>query len=119
MRRINLRKDAEAMDEAREPPYVHLLPQPARLPRFPDTRARSAADLPSCVGLSPLGSVTLRGRQSFFSPYFMDSGGAVPPRSSQAKAMAVHLRKLAQAMEDHGWTGTEQASGALPCMRCV
>jgi hypothetical protein len=49
----------------------------------------------------------------------MDSGGAVPPRSSQAKAMAVHLRKLAQAMEDHGWTGTEQASGALPCMRCV
>lgn len=46
--------------------------------------------------------------QSYFSSYWQDERGKRPPTVGQSEAIKLHLQHLSEALEETGWTTTEE-----------
>ncbi|GAB5034285.1 myb-related protein a isoform x3 [Nannochloropsis oceanica] len=46
--------------------------------------------------------------QSYFTSYWQDERGKRPPTVGQSKAIKLHLQRLSEALEENGWTTTEE-----------
>lgn len=53
--------------------------------------------------------------QSYFTSYWQDERGKRPPTVGQSKAIKLHLQRLSEALEENGWTTTEEV-GRLSLM---